>query len=129
METDRLAASQLQVQIVPAQSAAPAPLAQAELAEPQTSQLADDPPFQKKCIISNLVRRPPVNIEFDNLKFTTHNAKGGECPKTAYGLPGTLLGGRPDGAAVLHHQAATAVYLGIPAASADADRRKATRCR
>ncbi|KAE8750597.1 hypothetical protein FOCC_FOCC002577 [Frankliniella occidentalis] len=60
METDRLTQLQ-QVQVVPAQQVAATELA----------------PFPKKCTISNLVKRPPVNIEFHDLKFTTHNAKGG----------------------------------------------------
>ncbi|KAJ1527040.1 hypothetical protein ONE63_008581 [Megalurothrips usitatus] len=64
METDRLAMSHAQVQVAPASTSAGAG--------------NEPPPFHKKCTISNLVKRPPVNIEFHDLKFTTHNASGGE---------------------------------------------------
>ena len=60
METQRLQASALQVQ---------------EVVQPAAS---EEPPFHKKCTISNLVRRPPVNIEFHDLKYTVHATNGGE---------------------------------------------------
>lgn len=58
METDRLQAASLQVQVQHA--------------------ISEEPPFHKKCTISNLVKRPPVNIEFQDLKYTVHAANGGE---------------------------------------------------
>ncbi|XP_052132803.1 ATP-binding cassette subfamily G member 4 [Frankliniella occidentalis] len=75
METDRLTQLQ-QVQVVPAQQVAATELA----------------PFPKKCTISNLVKRPPVNIEFHDLKFTTHNAKG-ETRHILNGISGRFLSG------------------------------------
>lgn len=59
METARLADRQPQVQVVASRASADA-----------------RPPLAKRCTISNLVQRPPVNIEFHDLKFTTHTSAG-----------------------------------------------------
>lgn len=65
MEADRLTSQLHHVQVVPA-------------AASRASSAAETPPNAKKCTISNLVMRPPVNIEFHDLKFTTHTSTGGK---------------------------------------------------